>query len=416
MKRPGPGQARAAAAALAAVCAAALLLSGCWDRVAITNLNVVDALAVDTAPGGAVRLTVSLVLPQNIPTPGSAGKGGAGSGQANTIVVSVVGATLGQADAKLQTTLPGQLFWADARVVVVGASFARRGIMPVVDFFLRNRNTRVNTDVLVTRGLAGPLLEVGPPYRSPSIDFLYQHLQAHIASWAYAYNVVRAQMMTSTGLLLPAVHVEVPRPAGAAPTGSKSGLTAPQFVFAGAGVFDDGRLVGWLDQQQWRGALWLLGRTRPTRVVLHGPGGAVMTSLQDRASIHRRALRLPDGRVAVEVDVDTDGSIEEVDRGAPPLNDPAYVKVLGENLAAQIRRQEELALAAARRMDVDGFGFARLVAAYEAVAFWAFWALTLAWAVAVQTHAPLPTLPDLTRALFEPLWRSYLTPQPDIYW
>lgn len=50
------------------------------------------------------------------------------------------------------------------------------------------------------------------------------------------------------------------------------------------------------------------------------------------------------------------------------------------------------------------------------IAFWSFWAIALAWSVAVHLHVRVPTLPDLTTALFRPLWQKYLRRRPDIYW
>ncbi len=52
----------------------------------------------------------------------------------------------------------------------------------------------------------------------------------------------------------------------------------------------------------------------------------------------------------------------------------------------------------------------------ERAAFWVFWSLMLAWAIAVQRHVAVPTIIDLTERMFRPWARRLLTPMPDFYW
>ena len=52
----------------------------------------------------------------------------------------------------------------------------------------------------------------------------------------------------------------------------------------------------------------------------------------------------------------------------------------------------------------------------ERAAFWAAWAVTLAWSIAVEAHLRVPTLPGMTDHLFLPLAHALLRQHPDVYW
>ena len=52
----------------------------------------------------------------------------------------------------------------------------------------------------------------------------------------------------------------------------------------------------------------------------------------------------------------------------------------------------------------------------ERAAFWVFWTLVLAWAVAAELHMQEPTINDLTERLCRGGARRLLTPGPHIIW
>jgi len=354
---------RRAAALLALVCLT-LVLSGCWDRIELADLDMVSGVAFDAAPNGGFRVTVSIVLPQNLATGGGVGGAGGGSAGPSEAVVSGTGATIGEAITAIGRGLPGHIFWGHTRVVLIGEAAARRGIQPVLDFFLRSPATRLATDLLVVRGEAGPLLQVSPPYRVPGTDVLYEHLRRQREPRALVYEVAQSLLTTSGASLIPEVQVGRPAPGGSAGGGGGSGgATSPTaLLFTGAGVLQRGRLVGWLNEDQMRGAMWLLGTARQGTVALRSPQGSVSVHI-NRVRIHRQAVRLADGSPAVRIRIDAEDVVSQVDAGNPPLGDPRYLLQLSNALAASIRGSADLALAAARAEDVDFLEFGRLVAA-----------------------------------------------------
>jgi spore germination protein KC len=345
--------------------AGGLLLAGCWDRVEINDLEVISGAAFDAAPAGGIQVSVSLILPQNLPS-GSSSQGLTG-GSPTAAVLSATGPTIGAAVAHLAELVSGRLFWGQTRVVLIGGALARRDIAPVVDFFLRARTPRLRTDVLVTPGNAGSLLRLGPPLRVPATDVIFEHLRQGIDTRAYVYAIAEASLTAGDAIIVPEVTAAQPAPAGGGGTGGpESQTTTPEvFRFGGAALLHRERLVGWLNPVQAEGARWLLGRMGETAVRVTAADGTEVDLRVSGTSTSRRAVAEPDGEAAVEVQIDVNAAVEQVDRGAPPLSDPRYLLTLSDLLARQVESASEQALQVMRRSGVDFLGFGRLVAAYQ---------------------------------------------------
>ncbi|MDI3298556.1 MAG: Ger(x)C family spore germination protein [Bacillota bacterium] len=345
------------------------LAGGCWDRVEIIDRGFIAAAAVDAVPGG-YRLTVQLVLPQSLPSPGGGGAGGGGAGGGPSVaVLSATGATLAEAASRMDEQVASRLFWGQTRLLIVGQALARRGIGEVVDFLVRNRESRLRTDLLVARGEAAPLMAVAPPYRDIPADNIYQELRKNLAPRLRAFEAAIRLREAGRGFLMPALAVTRPGPSPASPsTGAERRVTLPANpALDGAGVFVGGKLVGWLDGRLTRGALWLEGLGSGGTITLPYRGRP-LSVLVERAQVRRRVL-LAGERPSVRVDIEVDDTIQEVHEGELDPGRPELLRQLGESLAREIRGRALAALAATRRMGADVYDFGRLFAGRQP-AYW----------------------------------------------
>lgn len=354
--RPSPARLLALAAALAL---AALTLSGCWDRIELPDTTGVSGAAFDAAPRDGVRVTLALVLDAHLPQPGNPDT----SLGPTEALVSGSGPTVAAAVGRLSRQIPGHLLWTHTRIVLIGGALARRGIAPVLDYFMRARRKPLATRVLVTPGEAAPLLGVAPPYGTITTNVLYQQLKQHIEPISAVYRLEASLWTTPGGALVPEVREQPAQVPGAG--GGKSNATPTGFLLQGAGVFLHGRLTAWLDGEQLQGAMWLLGQTTHATPVVAAPGGQLLTLRLERPTIARRALAGPGGRPEIRVAIDADEVIQEIYQGAPKVERPGYLTRLSDLLDDAIRRQANLALAAARADRVDFLGFGRLIAAEQ---------------------------------------------------
>ncbi len=368
-------------------------LSGCWDRVEVNNLAIVDGAAFDAVPTGGIQVTLQIVVPGNLPnSAGMQGGGGGGSsgGQPPVTVVTASGPSISAVESELQQRVPGHIFWGDCRAVVIGQALAQAGIGEVLDFFLRERRTRLETDLLVTQGEAGPYLQVTPPYHRLPFDNLYQTLLKRELPREPVYQAAMAALETGAGFLVPVVAVRKSQPPGQTPGGGGGGggggqaPVAENLAVVGTAVFAGQRWVGTLDASQGRGALWLSGQALRGSAVLSYDGAEITTRIE-RTAIRRRAVRRGSG-VAISLAIQVEDTISEVN-GPLRLSRPSTLRGVAALLSAEIERRAETALRATQGMGVDPFG--ELIAAYQP---WAWERMDAQWPqgmaqVPVEIHA-----------------------------
>src|SRR5690606_11923262 len=84
-----------------------LVLGGCWDRIEVNDLAIVQGVALDRASGGMIEVTVSVAVPARITPPGATGGGGQTGPPATN--QSATGRTVSEAFNSLQNNLSRRL-------------------------------------------------------------------------------------------------------------------------------------------------------------------------------------------------------------------------------------------------------------------------------------------------------------------
>ncbi len=348
-------------------------LAGCWDRTELNDLTVVGGMAVDAAPAGAVEVSLSLILPAGVPL---AGVGAAsGPGTPSTALVSAEGRSIPDAVSRLQKEVPARIFFGHMRVCILGAAYAREGIGPAIDFLLRDRSTGMRLEVVTTRGTGQALLAESPPIRSISTDTIDQILSLGTEPTAPLFRVATRLAKPRAGLMLPDLETVPALSTGKQSGGSGQGGSGAQeptpsiqpvmFRVAGEGLFERGRLVGWMSADEASGANWLLGTVRSDGAVVDTPTGAEVSLEMLNARVRRRAALLPDGEPEIRIEVQTEEVVRNVQGGHLPLNEPQTIADLDALAAANIRDRMTSALHAAEIQGVDAFDFGSLLAEHE---------------------------------------------------
>lgn len=338
---------------LAFLVLAVFLLTGCWSRVEVNDLAIVSLVALDRTEDGEIKLWLHVVVPSRA-TQSAAGSAGTGAGMGRPfLTLAATGRTVLEAANQVQTHLPRRIFWAHARVVLIGENLAREGTRPVVDFLTRHRELRLTNYVLVVRGSLEDLLasvndlDLLPSESIREIERLQLSVAATLRDWG--------QAMGSTGEdpLLGLVD-QVPPPAGA-PRGQN-----PMVRISGSALFRDDRLVGFSDFATTRGFLWL--RSNLPRgvltVTLEGLEGDV--SVEWLATRIERQVRLENGRVFIYVEVTAEGDVSE-SQAPLDLSDPTQLRRIETALNKRIRQRMEAAIAKMRELEIDPVGFGELI-------------------------------------------------------
>lgn len=362
--RPWPGR-----AALGLVMAGLALLSGgCWDRVEVNDLALVEGVALDRAGPDRLRLTVSMSVPSRVRTPGSFG--GAGTGLPSSAAMAGEGRTVVEAIDAVQRQLGRRLFWGHTEAILLGEDLARSGLGPVLDYFSRHPEPRLRTFVAVVPGRAADVLgtlatiepatatairkmaALRPELMTTLRDFLAQLLAED------QEPVLPIIALAPRGAPQPGTLETPPGQSAMPPPAQQQNPVRP--VLAGTAVFKADRLVGLLDAEETRGLLWVRGEPidATTTVALGEPGRYV--SFRITRSGTRLTPRFQDDRPVMEVRVFSEHDLIE-DTAGLDMDDTRVVTLIQRALARTIEssiRRAAVRVQTELRSDVFGFGAA----------------------------------------------------------
>lgn len=344
---------------LAILLICSLLLTGCWSRREIESLGFSTLVAIDKAMDGQIELSVQLAITAAL---GEGGMGGGSGGGSETPVwtVSCKADNLADAIEQMRTFTGKYPFWAHTRVIVIGEDLAKSGISPILDYFMRSRDFRFSTLVMISEGPAKSLLEVVPKLSKLPAELIVElNLIARETSVSASRSLLDLlQLLVEERAdepILPLLLAQTPTETTAAhsPSLSQGQKETPEqtkeqdnksksLAMVGLAVFQDDKMVGKLGATDSRGVLWLRGESRRGNLVVEVPGRGYVVQGQIYA---RRILQISqvDGKPHAKITIYQDGDLIEHNIDQLEL-DSAAIKELDELLTAHIQTDVEATL------------------------------------------------------------------------
>lgn len=280
--------------------------------------------------------------------------GGSRGQGAPFITLTGKGRTVLDAARHIQTRLSRRIFWAHARVILIGERLAREGVRPAMDFLLRHRELRLDNYILMVKGSVANLMGTQLDLEKQPVEALREILRFRTGSVVTLGDWVRQRAATGADPLMGIAEV-IPPPKGA-PKDQK-----PQLQLTGTALFREDRLVGIMDPHITRGLLWLQGEVYMGVVTVElprAPGGSI--SLEYVASRIFRRVRFADGRLVIQFLVNSEGTIsdEQVNLN---LGDPTIITEIESQMQIEIKRRIDAAIRQMRTLQVDPAGLGELV-------------------------------------------------------
>ncbi|WP_142323952.1 Ger(x)C family spore germination protein [Bacillus sp. AFS017274] len=234
---------------LLVICGTTPFLSGCWDRIEITDLAIVTAAAIDKKGNNQIELSVQVFIPSSISSGGGQGGSSQGGSGVTTMVRSAKGSNIADALSKLQSRLPRKIFWGHCKVFVFGEKLAKEGIQEQLDFLLRHPQPREKANVYVSKGKAKPILESLPPLENYSGEVLRELSDLHIGMLVTLQDLDEMLTGKPQSAALPFVKILPPA----------KGQTKLQGIpyIVGTAVFKKDKMTGTMTEKETRGLLWL---------------------------------------------------------------------------------------------------------------------------------------------------------------
>ena len=230
-----------------------LLLSGCWDRKELEKLAIVTGIGIDYGEeGDDYQVSFQIARSGEVKTPGSSSQdgGGGGGGSKSVWLLKSKGATIFDAvrNATLQSSR--RLFLSHNQVVIINKEVAEKGLLPVIDFLIRDHEPRLNEWLLITREQAETILSL-----ESGLEKISALAIADLMRNYYLSSKIRAVNLHEFAGTLLAKTTENTLPIiGVVKTDQEKGM-----VIEETGIFKSDKLIGYLNKKETRGLLWVLG-------------------------------------------------------------------------------------------------------------------------------------------------------------
>ncbi len=326
-----------------------LLTTGCWNRKELNQLAIVAAVGVDKGDDQKIQLTIQIIKP------GTLKEGGSGTEKPVWIIKSS-GNTVFEAVRNFVAKSGRKLFWPHTMVIVIGDKIAKEGILPVIDWFLRDPEMRLRTFVLVTQGEASEIINGDSGLEKIPAS----HLERMIKDSDILSESVATNLMDVTNMILSQPSHSV---IGSVDKTKSGQGEEEELSLRGAGVFRKDKLLGWLNPLETRGYLWIKGKVKSGVIIVPSPEHPdQLISLEIIKSKSKIIPRLENGTLKYTIEVDVTSNLGE-QMGTEDLINPEMFTVLEDEQRQAVEKEIVTLIQKAQedyKLDILGLGEATL--------------------------------------------------------
>jgi spore germination protein KC len=347
---------------IVALCLGSLAMSGCWSRREVENLAIASAIGIDTDNfKGTPKYKVICNIFRPSQAAGGGGGGGGGGGAPSPIVqpvwqISALGDTVEDALANISTRSPRDLFLGHVRLITIGKDMAKQGVHEVVDFVLRNRDIRLRTWLVVVDGKAEDALRAMPDLESNIGNQAagISELTRYAVSKYYTEDLNRfVNTLAGEGEEPVLGRAELIKPVPPQ-VGTENVTTA--VAYRGSAVFLEDKFVGWLEDSETKGFLFITGRSRRGVIPVSIAKGRPTVSLEMKSAESQIKPEMVEGKLHVTVKIKAEGSLQEEGRNQEMVS-PQGMKELSGIYEKRVKELCMKSVEKAKQYKSDIFGF-----------------------------------------------------------
>ncbi|HHT49013.1 MAG TPA: Ger(x)C family spore germination protein [Firmicutes bacterium] len=322
-----------------------VLSGGCWDRRELETLAVVTGMGLNyAAQGDGYEVAFQIVRAAQLQ---SASGGAGGGGELKPVwILRSTGPTVFEAVRNATFQSSRRLFLSHNQVLIISEAVAKGGLLPALEFFVRDHEPRNTQWLLLTPDEPVEILDAAAGLERVSalaiVDLMKQYQLTSKIKPVYLADYIKTRIEKTTANTLPIIRIYE--------TAGKKEL-----LLDGTAILKEDRLVGFLDHKETRGLLWVLGEVRGGVITVDLPGGGKAT-FEIFDAIPKVKVEFKEGRVQVKIEIKERAGLGAQTTYAD-LSTPEQFKKL-ENLQTKAIEDEiRAALAKAKAYKADIFGF-----------------------------------------------------------
>lgn len=352
------------------IMAFSLFLTGCWDSSELQKLDIIATIGIDKGSdnkNNRFRTTVQIVNPSQV----SGGQQGGKFQSSPVTTYTAEGGTILEALRKITSQGSGELFFPHVQLLVIGEKLAKQGIKDLFDLIERDSQFRVIFPVIIARGTsAEKVLKVLTPSEAiPSLKILGS-LESSKEGWG-EYSSTRADQvidgLSGGSLWITGIQLNGDPKKG---NGQKNMQVSPavKTEIRGLGVFKNGKLIEWLDEDAARGVTWTNNEVSRTVMNLGCQRKQNRIGVSVSRSKSTIKIQIKNQKPIIHISVRTEGDISEVEC---PINLSSHkeIEMLQKEMEKEIKDEVVKAVTVAQKQRSDIFKFGEYIN-IEDKSFW----------------------------------------------
>lgn len=293
---------------LVAVILCTLLLTGCWDRRELNDIGIVVAMGLDRDD-----MTGKIIVTSQMVRPGALKKDGGGESSSPVEIITTQGNTVAEAVKNISNQFDRIAFFAHVKVLVISEQLAKEGLLPTLDYFIRNSTMRNLVWLVIAKdGNAKELLTINHGIENVQATYLDdiiknrgENSEVSISDLLTYLKAITSESNPIGGVMEMVEHPTMP-------TKEKKDVTTQGIKLSGTAVFKKDKLVGYLDNRETRGLNWVTGKVKNTIINIPSPNenGKLIAIAITKAS-SKIIPEMREGKISFIIDVNVEGNIAE---------------------------------------------------------------------------------------------------------
>lgn len=324
-----------------------IILVGCWNYKEINDVSIVTGIAIDYD----ADKDLYIITTEIIKTAGSTQE----ERMSGTTFVSK-GASIFDAIRNMIINTGKKLYWSDAAVVIVSQDIASQGIIPALDVLIRGLEIRSDIWLLVSKEkTAGEILDTRTLKIHRIVSYHIEDIMKNENSISKYYGMPVWRFVKdlySDGISPACPGIEIVN------VNNTDILQVKDTC-----VFKGDRFVGWLDENETKYFLWVIGNLENGLFNLEfkEPDLPDKLSLEIVDSKTKKDAVYEDGNLIVKINIKVDATIAELS-GNYDFSKPEKKSALENLTAEQIKKDIIIVIEKVQKeYKSDIFGFRTLI-------------------------------------------------------
>ena len=342
-----------------------LLLSGCWDRKELQDIDIVSAIGIDAGDDDVEnRYLVTVQVINEGLIAGGAQKGGIGNASPVTIF-SAQGSTVAEALRKIAPKLPQELFFPHIQLMVLGEELAKeKGIQDSFDWIERDSQFRTLFPILIVKDhTARDVLKIVTSLEPIPSAKIVGGLESTQKTWGeFASSRADKVIQQLSGEMAHIAGVQI---IGDPEKGNK--LTNVQQIepnteieIKGLAIFKQGKLQKWLEGDGARGVTWINNELKKTVLNLDCKTKNLGIAVDVLRSKSKITAEIKKGKPVIQIEIRAEGHISEV-HCPIALEKSETIEQLEKQMEQEIKEEIMMAVEVAKAEKSDIFRFGETI-------------------------------------------------------